>query len=118
MADNDMNPELPTANDSGRVIEIDATGWKTILDFYDAVYPAIEAPKDASRSLDALLEYMIWYDMGALRPPYEIVISNLGGTPPDVVKHVEFFRKCLGEARYEYWRQNEKLINVHLEIMS
>lgn len=43
-----------------RVIELDASGWKTVLDFYDALLPELGASPGHGRGPDALIDSVIW----------------------------------------------------------
>ena len=43
-----------------RVITLDAINWKNILDFYVDLLAALEAPAWHGRSINALIDSMIW----------------------------------------------------------
>ncbi len=101
-----------------RIIDIDASGWKTPLDFYRAIYAGIEAPEDASRSINALLEYMVWGDMDAIEPPYIVRISGLDKAPAAVVEDVEYTKNAVAEARAEFNRRNGHDVEVSIETVN
>lgn len=75
-----------------KTIELDASGWKTILDFYHALLAAVGAPEWHSFSPDALVDSMIWGGINTLEAPYTIRISGLSSAPADV-------RACIGRAK-------------------
>ena len=51
-----------------RIIELDATKWKTYDDFYNAPLPSIGAPKWHGQNLNALVDSMIWGGINAVDP--------------------------------------------------
>jgi hypothetical protein len=62
-----------------RIIELDATKWETVLDFYYALLAAVEAPKGHGKSPDALIDSMIWGGMNMDLPHHESHIKNVSG---------------------------------------
>lgn len=43
-----------------RIIDLNAENWKSILDFYDALLPALGAPAWHGHSVNAIIDSMIW----------------------------------------------------------
>jgi hypothetical protein len=82
-----------------RTIELDATKWKTVFDFYHALLASIGAPARHGESPDALVDSMIWGGINAVEPPYTVRISGLSATPKVVHDHVELVRGMLVEGR-------------------
>ena len=72
-----------------RIIELDATKWKTYDDFYNAPLPSIGAPKWHGQNLNALVDSMIWGGINAVDPPYTIRILGAATLPQDIRDHVE-----------------------------
>ncbi len=60
-----------------REIDLDATTWASILDFYCAIQDGIGAPEGTSGSIDGLIDSMVWGGMNAVDPPYVVRIHNL-----------------------------------------
>jgi hypothetical protein len=85
-----------------RIIELDATNWATVLDFYAALLAALGAPAWHGRSIDALVDSMIWGGINAVEPPYTIRVRGLAGCSKEIVEEVELARTALNDARAEF----------------
>jgi hypothetical protein len=97
------------------IIPLDATNWTSILDFFDAVLPAIGAPAGHGHSVDALIDSMIWGGMNALEPPYTVRISGTGEAPENVRDKIELVKQALAEARAEFRARQGHDVEVQLE---
>ncbi len=98
-----------------RIIELDASTWKTVTDFYDAVLAAVEAPKGHGKSPDALIDSMIWGGMNAVEPPYTVRISGLSAASQEVRDHVQLVSDLLVEGRI--YRKRHKGDDVEVSIV-
>ena len=98
-----------------RIIELDATEWKTVLDFYEALLPELGAPEWHGRSVDALIDSMIWGGINALEPPFKVRVLHLASAPKPIRDHVELTAQALAEARAEYQTRNGGDVNVELQ---
>ena len=98
-----------------QTIELNAANWKTVLDFYHAVFAAVGAPKWHGESPDALIDSMIWGGINAIDPPYKIKIPGLGSVPKDVYEHVDLVKRAVADARTEYCRRRNADIDVSIE---
>jgi hypothetical protein len=68
-----------------QIVELDAAGWITALDFLNALKKAIGAPDWHGSSVDAFLDTMIYHDdINALRSPYTIRIVGTRRAKPEV----------------------------------
>jgi hypothetical protein len=101
-----------------RTIELDATKWKTVFDFYHALLASIGAPARHGESPDALVDSMIWGGINAVEPPYTVRISGLSATPKEVHDHVELVRGMLVEGRIYRKRHNGDDVEVSVVIAS
>jgi len=99
-------------------IELKATSWKSINDFYDAILRAIGAPEWHGRSPDALVDSMIWGGINALEPPYTIRIVGTAATPENVRDCIDTTRWAIEEGRKDYQKQLGGDIGVTIEIIS
>jgi hypothetical protein len=62
-----------------RVIKLDASGWKTIDDYYDAILVALEAPHWHGRNANAMVDSVWGGNVNAIDPPYRIwVVGTVG----------------------------------------
>jgi hypothetical protein len=99
-----------------RTIELDATNWKSILDFYNALLPAIGAPAWHGKNPNALVDSMIWGGINAVQPPYTIKIVGSAALPKDVRDQIEVAKKDLAKARMEYDDRCGGEVEVGIEI--
>lgn len=83
---------------------LDAKGWKSTLDFYDALFVVIGAPKWHGCSPDALVDSMIWGGINDSEPPITILIERLSDAPKEVREHVQLVADDLRSAR-KGWRE-------------
>jgi hypothetical protein len=67
-----------------RTIRVDAGHWKTDLDIYKGILPAIGAPKFHGENINALTDSIIYGGINAARPPYRFCIVNTQNLPSDV----------------------------------
>jgi hypothetical protein len=101
-----------------RTIELDATKWKTVIDFYHVLLASIGAPAWHGQSPDALVDSMIWGGINAVEPPYTVRISGLSAAPKEVHDHVELVRGMLVEGRIYRKRHNGNDVEVSIVIAS
>ncbi len=99
-----------------RIIELDAKEWKSVLDFYNALFGAIGAPEWHGKSPDALVDSMIWGWINAVEPPYTVRISGLSTAPKEVRDGVELAKEILARGRNYRKRHNGDDAEVEIEI--
>jgi hypothetical protein len=97
-----------------RIIKLDASKWKTVTDFYDALLAAVEAPKGHGKSPDALIDSMIWGGMNAVEPPYTVQISGLSTAPKEVRDHVQLASDVLVNGRIDRKRHKGDDVDVSI----
>lgn len=99
-----------------RAIELDASDWKTPLDFITALQKALNAPEWCGSNVDAINELMIW-GLGAdeLPPPYVINISGVSACPSEVRDYVALQAMFVQKARGEKQARDGVDINVSIE---
>lgn len=98
------------------IIELDATKWKTIVDFYDALLVALGSPKGHGKSPDALIDSMIWGGMNAVEPPYIIRILGADTLPASVRDHIQIAKEALEKGRKDYRKRRGDDVEVAIEI--
>jgi len=60
-----------------RMLEIDASHWRSQRDFYDALKGLLGSVERHCCSSEAVVETMIYYpDLNTQQPPYDILIRN------------------------------------------
>lgn len=78
---------------------LDASGWRSRDDFYDALLGALGAPEWHGRNLDALWDSVATGDINAVEPPYRVVIGNAAGMPAELAVFVGEVAALFEEAR-------------------
>jgi Barstar (barnase inhibitor) len=82
-----------------RLIKLDASGWKVPLDFYDALLAALEAPEWHGRSINALIDSMVWGNINAIEPPYRILVARTSNLPNAVKKELDDAISAINDAQ-------------------
>ena len=72
-----------------RIITLDASGWTSRDDFYDALLPALGAPDWHGRNLDALYDSIGSGEINQVGPPLRVRINGWNPSPA----MTEFFEK-------------------------
>ncbi len=84
-----------------RIIEVDGSGWSEPLDFYNALFEAIEQGYPHGVNLNAFIDSMVWRGMGGIEPPYVVSVVGLKSAPDVVKEEVQVMATALAEAREE-----------------
>jgi len=84
-----------------RKIDLDATNWVTVDDFYNALLSALGAPDWHGHNINALVDSMIWGEINELDPPYSICVHGVTRLPNDVRDHIELAKNSLLKARVD-----------------
>jgi RNAse (barnase) inhibitor barstar len=98
-----------------RIIDLSATNWKSTLDFYDALLAALGAPRGHGKSVDALIDSMVWGGMNKVEPPYTIRIFDTARLPTDARDHIEALKRALPDACAEFQKQEGRDVVIRLE---
>ncbi len=101
-----------------RIIELDATQWKSIPDFYNALLAAIGAPAWHGKNPNALVDSMIWGGINAVEPPYAIKITGSAALPKDVHDQIEAAKQDLAKGRIDYHDRCGGDVDVSIETVS
>jgi RNAse (barnase) inhibitor barstar len=100
-----------------RIIKLDATSWRNMLDFYNALLASIGAPTWHGRNLSALQDSMIYGGINAIDPPYTIRIFGAATLPQDVLGEIERTQRALADARGEFLETSGNDTKIYLEII-
>lgn len=60
-----------------KTIALDARHWLSLLDFYDELLSALGAPEWHGRSIDALIDSIIFGGINEVEPPYRVIVGGL-----------------------------------------
>ena len=84
-----------------RVIDMDASKWNHVLDFYNDILKQVEAPEWHGKSVNALVDSMIYGDINHVEPPYTIRIRGVDSLPDKIAKELKFAKKVIEAARLD-----------------
>jgi len=84
-----------------RILQLDGSAWKKPLDFYQALFDAIEQGYPHGMNINAFIDSMIWRGMGGIEPPYKIEVVHLAHVPEEVREEVLVMIAALKEARQD-----------------
>jgi hypothetical protein len=108
------------ANKDGsmRFLDLDASGWRTSDDFYDALRKALGSPKGHGAGGEAFKDSMVWGGMNEVEPPYTVRISGTANLAPDIRAAVDEVIDSVKEGRS--WRRDNRGedIDVNVEVVS
>lgn len=71
------------------ILKVNAWGWRSPLDFYDAVLTALEAPAWHGRNVNALIDSVIYGGVNGAEPPFRIEVIGLEGSAADVREELQ-----------------------------
>ena len=99
-----------------RIVELEASNWKTALDFLAALKSALNAPGWCGDSPAAIEELMVW-GLGpeVLQPPYIVRISGAANAPREVRDYIDLIADCVHQARIECKENNAEDVDVRIE---
>ena len=95
-----------------RLIELDAKGWKSQLDFLQSLTRALGSCEGHGMSPDAFVDSMIWGGMNSVEPPYTVQISNLNAALKEVADYVSLVISAIREGRHDRFRRHGEDIEV------
>ena len=96
-----------------RIIELDAGGCTTPLDFLDALGRAIGSHHRPT-SPNAFVDSMIWGGMGSVKRPYTVRVVGTSKVNSEVKKEIEILAQVIKDARL--WRYNHRHDDVKVAI--
>ncbi len=101
-----------------RTIELHAQGWNTILDFYDALLTAIGAPDWHGRSINALIDSMVWGSINSVEPPYKVQVFGIRNLASDARRAIEQAEQGIEQGRADFLQRRGHDPGVSLKIIS
>lgn len=81
------------------MIELDASHWRNVLDFYGALKKALGSPEGHGSSPDAWVDSMIYGGMNAVEPPYIVRIIGTADCPAGLLKEINLLADVIRDAR-------------------
>lgn len=81
-----------------KIIELDASDWITSLDFYDALLGLLKAPDWHGRSINALIDSMIYGEINEVEPPLLVRVTHLSKAGFEARSELELALVALNDA--------------------
>jgi RNAse (barnase) inhibitor barstar len=82
-------------------VTLDAAKWKTVSDFYTALFAALGSPSWHGRNFNALRDSITTGQINAVDLPFLVRISSIDELPSEVDKLVRDFCDLIREFRSE-----------------
>ncbi len=82
-----------------KTLHLDARGWASELDIYEALLAALDAPQGHGRNINALIDSMVYGRINGIEAPYIIRITGTAALVPDLRTHLDFVLAAIGEAQ-------------------
>ena len=101
-----------------KLIQLDASGWKTVSDFYGALLALLGSPHWHGQSIDALIDSMIWGGINEVCPPYKVIVVGHENLPADVLAEVRYASDYLAKARDDFKSRRGGDVDVRLVLGS
>jgi hypothetical protein len=99
-----------------RIVELDAGGWKTPLEFASALKAALGSPDWHGTNAVAFVDSMVAGGINTLKPPYIIRVVNAADLPPEVMAVIRQVSSYVDETRVRRLARTGENVEVHLEI--
>jgi len=99
-----------------RLIQLDAKGWKSQLDFIPSLTRALGSCEGHGMSPDAFVDSMIWGGMNSVEPPYTVQISNFNGASKEVADYVSLIISAIREGRHDRFQRRGEDIEVSISV--
>lgn len=100
-----------------RIIELDASGLRDVLDFTRALCALLGSPGWHGQSIDAFIDSMVWGGIDKAEPPYMVRIVNTAGLTAETRDWIETLRVELIDSCAEYKEREGEEISVGIEIV-
>jgi len=82
-----------------RVIELDAHGWRTVLDCYNALKEALGSRPEHGSSPDAWADSMIYGGMNEIEAPYVVRIMGTATCDDQLKAEIQLLADAIRDAR-------------------
>lgn len=99
------------------IVELDASKWSTLEDFYEGLLAAVGAPDWHGRNPNALVDSLVYGSINDLEPPYTIRMHRLAQAPQAVAEHVRMIVGYLIDARRDYHASHHEDCGAFFEIV-
>ena len=108
------------ANKDGSMqfLDLDASGWHTPGDFYDALRKTLGSPEGHGAGGDAFNDSMVWGGMNSVEPPYTVRISGTAELPTDVMSAIAEVSEAIQDGRRDHIARKGTDVDVSIEIVS
>ncbi|HLY57940.1 MAG TPA: barstar family protein [Stellaceae bacterium] len=99
-----------------RLIELDAAGWRDVMDYYNALKRALGSPAWHGDSVDAWIDSMLYGGINRIDPPYVIRIAEVSKCPAELRCDIDQLAQVIREAREDQRQRYGKAADVAFEI--
>jgi hypothetical protein len=101
-----------------QIIVLDASSWKTPVDFVAALKAALGAPEWHGSNVVAFVDSMVAGGINVLKPPYVIAIVNTADLVPEVMELIRAVSSAVEETCIRRLARTGEDVAVSLRIAS
>lgn len=98
------------------IIEIDTSEWRHVIDFYKDVLKNIRAPDWHGKSINALVDSMIYGGINEIESPYTIRFRGVDDLPADIIDELRVAKNTIDAARLDQRNTTGLDADVEFEI--
>lgn len=102
---------------TGRMIDVSAASWQTVLDLYRNILGRLDAPDWHGESIDALIDSMIYGGINGLLPPYVIRGHDADSLPAHVARELACLAQAIADARIERKERTGIDVDVGIDVV-
>jgi len=86
-----------------KTLKLNATGWRSVADFYDSLLSHLGAPEWHGRNVNALVDSVVYGGINRVNPPFVIRIERIGSVPEDARQELAWAMESIGQADGVVW---------------
>jgi enoyl-CoA hydratase len=82
-----------------KTLRLDARNWADTLDVYEALLTALDAPPEHGRSINALIDSMVYGSINGIEAPYTILVTGTTALAPNLRAELDLVARTIDQAQ-------------------
>ncbi|MFD2235341.1 barstar family protein [Phaeospirillum tilakii] len=99
-------------------IEIDASSWRDVLDFYNAILAALGAPEWHGKNANALIDSVVYGGINKVGCPLLIKIYNINNKEYSIIAEIELLKNNLSKHTAHLIKTHGREVSAKIEIIA
>ena len=100
-----------------RAIDLDGSGWRTVVEFVGALKFALRSPDWHGSSINAFVDSMVWGEINDLEPPYLVRVHSLPVDSKEIREYIQDLPDALVWARQEHVKRDGTDVPVAIDLL-